>query len=456
MASLVTPVGPDEAAATVAGLHRRLATAGLEVPVRLWDRRELGPPDAEFRLVLRHPASLRRLLAGGTGELAAAEAYLDDLLDVEGSMVAALRCVAGGLHGLDLGLRDRGAMALGLRRLPTRAPAAGAGPRHEERDGLRARLRGPRHSRRRDAAAVRHHYDVGNDFYRLFLDPELVYSCAVFDESERSRPVDDREVLATAQRRKLEVVCRKLRLRPGDRLVDIGCGWGALVVHAARHHGVEALGITLAEEQAALARDRVVRAGLSNRVRIEVADYRELDGRFDAIASVGMVEHVGADRLEAYAAQLYGLLAPGGRLLNHGITTGQRDVVRDFSREPDSFIARYVFPDGSLVPAHHMARALERAGFELWDLQQLRPHYARTLEHWVANLEAHADAARALVGERRYRVWRAYMAGSAVGFEHGDLGVVQLLGVRTPHRLPFGRAWMEPDGGGGRPGRPYL
>jgi cyclopropane-fatty-acyl-phospholipid synthase len=451
MASVTAPRrrGTDEA---VVGLHRRLAEHGLDLPVRLWNGRELGPQRTDFRVVVHHPWVPRALLAGGSdlvgggGDLVAGEAYLEGHLDVEGSMVAALRAVRRFAEDGGIGLADRLATGLSVRRLP--APPRLHRRRAQRPEQVAARLRGRIHTPRRDAVAVRHHYDVGNDFYQRFLDPQMVYSCAVFAEEDRHGPVHDRQVLARAQRRKLELVCSKLRLRPGQHLLDIGCGWGALVLHAAVHHGVVARGVTLSEEQAAWAREAIVRAGLEGRVRVEVADYRELDpaeATYDAVASVGMVEHVGADRLDAYAAHLHRLLVPGGRLLNHGITTGLRDTVRDFSRERDSFVGRYVFPDGALVPAHHMVRVIERAGFELWDVQQLRPHYARTLEHWVAALESEADQARRSVGDRRYRVWRAYMGGSAIGFEVGDLGVVQVLGVRPPHRLPLGRGWMEPD-----------
>lgn len=445
MSNLLVP-REQRADEVVVDLHRRLAARGLDVPVRLWDGRELGPARAPYRVVLRAPWVLRSLV-GHADDLVVGEAYLDDHVDIEGSMVAALRDLRRLAVDTDLGLGDRAALGLSVRRLPS-PPRSRRRRARELRRDLAARLRGRAHSPERDAEAVRHHYDVGNDFYRQFLDPQLVYSCAVFAEADRGRAVDDPDVLARAQRRKLELVCRKLNLQPGQRLLDIGCGWGALVLHAARHHDVEAVGVTLSTEQADLARARIERAGMADRVRVEVADYRDLDpraGTFDAIASVGMVEHVGADHLDAYAAQLLRLLAPGGRLLNHGITTGLRDTVRDFSRERDTFVARYVFPDGALVPAHRMAAAIERAGYELWDLQQLRPHYARTLEHWVSNLEANAAVARDLAGDRRFRVWRAYMAGSSVSFEVGDLGIVQILAARPPHRLPFGRSWMEPS-----------
>lgn len=430
----------DAAATVVADLHRRVSEEhGVALPLRLWTGQELGPTDLGFRIVLRRPWSLRQALTP-PDELSIGEAYLDDLLDVEGSMVAALRSLAS-LRDLGRSSPSRVGLLTALARLP--APPR-EGRRHRPRRSVVSRS-GRAHSRRRDAAAIRHHYDVGNSFYRLFLDDQLVYSCAVFAEEDRSLPVTDRAVLNRAQVRKLDLVCRKLHLKPGDRMLDVGCGWGALVLHAADHYGVRAVGVTLSPAQADLARQRVAEAGLQDRVCIELTDYRDVDGEFDAIASVGMVEHVGADHLDTYARALHMRLAPGGRLLNQGITTGQRDLIRDFSRPRQrSFIASYVFPDGALVPAHHMARILEQAGFELWDLQQLRPHYSRTLAHWVANLESNAEVARARAGERTYRVWRTYMAGASVGFDVGDLGVVQILAVKPPTRLPFGRDWMQP------------
>jgi cyclopropane-fatty-acyl-phospholipid synthase len=316
-------------------------------------------------------------------------------------------------------------------------PDLGAGPR--------ARLHGVVHSRDRDARAVSFHYDVGNDFYRLFLDAELVYSCGYFHPDDPSNPAEGPAALDRAQVRKLELVCRKLRLRPGNRLLDIGCGWGSLVLHAARQHGVHATGITLSEEQAALAGERVRRAGLGERVEIRVEDYRDVAGSFDAVASIGMFEHVGERRFGAYFGHVRQLLRPGGRFLNHAITTGRRSTITDLAADDGSFVGSYVFPDGCLAPAHIAVEHVERAGFELIDVQQLRPHYARTLRHWLHNLEANAGEARAVVGETIYRIWRAYMAGSVVGFETGDLGVVQILGTAGRGDLPLGRAWMEPS-----------
>jgi cyclopropane-fatty-acyl-phospholipid synthase len=269
-------------------------------------------------------------------------------------------------------------------------------------------------------------------------------------------------VLDRAQRRKLELICRKLDLRPGERFLDVGCGWGSLLIHAARYHGVRALGVTLSEQQAVLARERVAAAGLTERIEVELRDYRDVGERFDAIASVGMVEHVGAGELASYAAHLGDRLRVGGRLLNHGITTGGRHEVRDFGAQPDTFIGRHVFPDGALVPARTMIGHLERAGFEIQDVEQLRRHYARTLRHWVANLEADDDEVRRLVGDRTSRVWRAYLAGSALGFEANDLGVIQVLATKGSVDLPLDRERVLDlgDGRGPRrsatPGRAHL
>jgi cyclopropane-fatty-acyl-phospholipid synthase len=424
------------AAEVVDRLHAWLAERGHPLPVRRWDGVELGPAGAEagWRLVLEHPWSLRSLLVPPT-DRRAGEAYVFGDVDVEGSMVAAMRAIAG-LRSVGEGLsyRDRLRLARSLHKLPS--------PPHGPAGVRRFRPHGRTHSTGRDADAVRFHYDVGNDFYRLFLDRNLVYSCAYFDELDRDAPLAD-DQLDRAQVRKLDLVCRKLDLRPGERFLDIGCGWGSLVLHAAQHYGVHALGITLSEPQASLAGERIAAAGLDGRVEVRIADYREIEGTFDAVASIGMVEHVGASRLPAYFARAFALTAPGGRFLNHGITSGRRLIVRDMSRARHSFIATYVFPDGALVPAYQAVERMQRAGFELLDVEQLRPHYARTLTHWVDRLERHAEQARAQVGDPTYRTWRAYMAGSVAGFESGDLGVVQVLGAKG-WRPPLGRRHQIP------------
>jgi cyclopropane-fatty-acyl-phospholipid synthase len=280
----------------------------------------------------------------------------------------------------------------------------------------------------RDRQAVRFHYDVGNDFYALWLDRRMIYSCAYFERGD--------EDLDTAQEAKLDLVCRKLRLAPGERMLDVGCGWGALILHAAKHYGVSALGITLSESQARLARERIAAAGVSDRCRVEIRDYRQLseDQAFDKIASVGMVEHVGGRRLDEYFARLHRVLAPRGLLLNHGIISigasrperlRQRMAARLWRR--NAFIERYVFPDGRLVPAASVIGSAERAGFETRDVESLRDHYTTTLRHWTRRLEARKADAAAIVGERTLRVWRLYMAASAYGFRVGRIGVLQTL-----------------------------
>ncbi|MFF7143448.1 class I SAM-dependent methyltransferase [Streptomyces nodosus] len=291
-------------------------------------------------------------------------------------------------------------------------------PREEVR-----RARGHLHTRRSDRRAISHHYDVGNDFYELVLGPSMVYSCAYWAAPDGT--------LEDAQRDKLELVCRKLDLKPGLRLLDVGCGWGSMAVHAAREHGVSVVGVTLSQEQAVYARKRVADEGLTDRVEIRVQDYRDVaDGPYDAISSIGMAEHVGAERYLEYARDLHALLKPGGRLLNHQIARRpQRD---ESSYTVDPFIDAYVFPDGELAPIGTTVTQLERAGFEVRDVESLREHYALTLRRWVANLEAHREQAERLAGPGRARVWRLYMAASALSFERNRIGVNQVLAVRTP------------------------
>jgi cyclopropane-fatty-acyl-phospholipid synthase len=295
-----------------------------------------------------------------------------------------------------------------------------------------ARLSGPRHSRARDLEAVRFHYDVGEAFYRLWLDRRLTYSCAYFERDD-----DPAADLDAAQEAKLDLVCDKLHLRPGQRLLDIGCGWGALILRAAERSKVDAVGVTLSQRQADEANRRAALLGLDHRVRAEVRDYRDLEplGEFDAVASIGMFEHVGAAKLPAYFRAAHAALAPGGRFLNHGIAsaarsrglrpraTGWRD-----SLGRATFTERYVFPDGELVPVERaVAVARDTAGFEVLDLQSLRPHYALTLRAWVERLEASWDRAVEAAGEEVARTWRLYMAGARIGFERGELDVAQLL-----------------------------
>jgi cyclopropane-fatty-acyl-phospholipid synthase len=292
-----------------------------------------------------------------------------------------------------------------------------------------ARRGGRLHSVRRDRAAVRHHYDVSNDFYRLVLGPSMAYSCAYF--------ASPHDTLERAQERKLDVICRKLRLAAGERLLDVGCGWGSLVLHAARNYGVRAVGVTLSEPQAELARRQIAAAGLERRCEVRVRDYREVDdGPYDKVASVGMYEHVGASRLDEYMRCLRRLVRPGGLVLNHGIVR-----LAPAPRRRDTFVWRYVFPDGELHPVGRVVESMERAGLELRDAESLREHYALTLRFWVANLAAAREAAIAAAGEERERIWRLYMTGSALAFERGDISVQQLLAAApgAPPELPLAR-----------------
>jgi len=409
---------PFGLAAAIAGF------LGESIPVALecYDGSRLGPPDSATRLVVRSPKAVRYVLTA-PGEIGFARAYVAGELDVEGDIFEAL-ALREQLPDVKVTPREWLALARavgvdGLRPLP---------PPPEE-----ARVRGRRHSKERDAEAIAHHYDVSNDFYRLVLGPSMTYSCAVFETPETA--------LATAQAAKYELVCRKLALRPGMRVLDVGCGWGGMAIHAAREHGVHAVGITLSRRQAEWARAAVRDAGLADRVEIRIQDYRDLvDGPFDAISSIGMFEHVGAAKLDEYFTHLFGLLRPGGRLLNHGIAK------RSFTRAAFShrgFIDRYVFPDGELHEVGSVVSRVQRAGFEVRNVEGLREHYAMTLRHWVANLEAGWDEAVALVGAGRARVWRLYMAASACNFEGERTHLHQVLAVRN-----------HPDGTSAMPLRP--
>ena len=399
--------------------------------VRLWDgtawEAEPGQP-TRFTLALQHPGALRRILWPPT-ELALGEAYVYGDFDVEGEIEAVFPL---GEHLLG-GRRPRLAETVRLaRHLPAllRLPSDGC-PRAGRQA---ARLTGARHSVERDRLAVTYHYDVSNAFYALWLDRRMVYSCAYF-----ASPDDD---LDTAQERKLDYICRKLRLRPGERLLDIGCGWGGLVIHAAQRYGVEAVGITLSQPQAELASARIRETGLAGRCRVEVRDYREVDEPegYDKLVSVGMFEHVGAALLPTYLARAWHLLRPGGVFLNHGIASRATDpgVVGP------SFSDRYVFPDGELVPISAALRAAEMVGFEVRDVESLREHYALTLRHWVRRLEAHHDEAVRAADEPTYRVWRLFMSGSAYGFQIGRLNVYQAL-LAKPHQGQSGLPLTRDD-----------
>ncbi|MFE9422424.1 class I SAM-dependent methyltransferase [Kitasatospora sp. NPDC006697] len=403
---------------------------GSRLPFRLqaWDGSVAGAPGAPV-LVLRNRRALRRLL-WAPGELGLARAYVSGDLEL-GPGEDLYQVLAEVAHfaerpeirDLHLGAADLAGPA-GRRVVGVLARVGALGPRPvpppEE-----ARQQGRLHSRGRDRAAISHHYDVGNEFYRLVLGPSMVYSCAYWTPQGKS--------LEDAQAAKLDLICRKLGLRPGMRLLDVGCGWGSLVLHAAEHYGVHAVGVSISAEQVALARERVEAAGLADRVEIRLQDYREIpDGPYDAISSVGMAEHVGSAQYRVYAAGLHGLLAPGGRLLNHQIS--RRPDLPGVPHSTSPFIDRYVFPDGELSPIGSTVASLEEAGFEVRDVEALREHYALTLREWVANLEAHWPQAVRLAGRGRARVWRLYMAASALAFEENRIGINQVLAVRTTSR----------------------
>ncbi|MEU6320962.1 cyclopropane-fatty-acyl-phospholipid synthase family protein [Streptomyces sp. NPDC047009] len=415
---------------------------GVPVPVRIraWDGSEAGPPGAPA-LVVRNRRALRRLL-WKPGELGLARAWVAGDLGIDGDLYTALDLMAGLIW--DRG-EDARSLARAVRDPEVRAAAGGlaklAGffpPPPPPREEVR-KARGHLHTRRSDKRAISHHYDVGNDFYEIVLGPSMVYSCAYWAAPDGT--------LEDAQRDKLELVCHKLGLKPGQRLLDVGCGWGSMALHAAREYGVSVVGVTLSQEQATYARKRVADEGLSDLVEIRVQDYRDVvDGPYDAISSIGMAEHVGAERYLEYARDLYALLKPGGRLLNHQIARRPRRDESSYS--VDAFIDAYVFPDGELAPIGTTVTQLERAGFEVRDVESLRAHYALTLRRWVANLEAEWAQAQRLTSPGRARVWRLYMAASALAFERNRIGVNQVLAVRTPESgasgLPLrARAWQE-------------
>ncbi|MGW1599582.1 class I SAM-dependent methyltransferase [Streptomyces eurythermus] len=412
-----------DAAQRLRSLAEQVLGAPLPVRLRAWDGSQAGPPDAPA-LVVRNRRALRRMLFK-PGELGLARAWVSGDLDVEGDLYTVLDAMAGLIwergedaRTLRQAVRDPAVRAAARDLLKLAGPPIPPTPPREEMRRPRRHL----HTRRTDKRAISHHYDVGNDFYEIVLGPSMVYSCAYWEEDG---------TLETAQRDKLELICAKLGLKEGQRLLDVGCGWGSMAIHAAREHGVSVVGVTLSQEQAAYARKRVADAGLTDRVEIRVQDYRDVvDGPYDAISSIGMAEHVGAERYLEYARQLYALLVPGGRLLNHQIARRpQRD---ESAYQVDDFIDAYVFPDGELAPVGTTVTQLERAGFEVRDVESIREHYARTLRRWVANLEDDWDRAVRLTGPGRARVWRLYMAASALAFERNRIGVNQVLAVRTP------------------------
>ena len=394
--------------------------------IRLWDgsvNRGAGEPRADFSLHVRRRGGLRRMLLPPS-ELSIVESFISNDIDIEGNVESAM--------GLGDAIGKRIQSVAGIARL---IPGVLSLPRDDEapavdesRYARSLRLLTPR-GRKSTESEIQFHYDVGNDFYALWLDPSMLYTCAYYRTQS-----DD---LATAQLNKLEHICRKLRLRPGDRFLDIGCGWGGLVLHAAEHYGVEATGVTLSAAQAIYAQARIAERGLADRCKVQMMDFRDLpsSARFDKISSVGVTEHVPENRQPAYFAKAYQVLEPGGLFLNHCEVSTRaarrtNSVGERFGRwlwKRDQFIDKYVFPDAKLVPLASVIRSAESVGFEVRDIESLREHYMMTLRAWLRGLERRRAEAIRLVGERTYRVWRLYMSAGAYGFRTAGINIVQTL-----------------------------
>jgi cyclopropane-fatty-acyl-phospholipid synthase len=418
---------------TVASFVEDLLGSDLPVAFDAYDGSRAGPDDAPARILIRSPQALLRVVAQA-GELGFGRAYAAGELDVEGDIYAAL-ALRDRIPEIKMTTAQRVAglrlvASAGLHRPP---PAPGE-----------ARLRGRRHSRARDAAAIAHHYDVSNAFYRLFLGPSMAYTCAVWAGPSVG--------LEAAQEAKFELVCQKLGLQPGMRLLDVGCGWGGMVLHAATRHGVKAVGVTLSRRQAEWGQGAVAEAGLTGQAEVRAGDYRDVDdGPYDVISSIGLMEHVGSEQMPSYFRHLARLLKPGGRLLNHAIADmptpgaeGGRWNLRPWAARNKSFLYRFVFPDGELVEVGRTISAMQQAGFEARHMESLREHYALTCRAWVANLERNWDAAVAEADAARARIWRLYMAASALSFEAGATNLCQVLGV------------LPEDGRSGLPLRPVF
>ena len=410
--------------------------AGPDAPVEFvaYDGSRAGKSGAGITVAVRTPVAVS-YLAQAPGALGLARAYVSGNIDVDGDMYTALARLAR-VQRVDMPLSERltllnelGGPKLLFKRVP---------PPPQEVRVNRRWLSGRRHSRARDASAISHHYDVSNAFYAWVLGPSMAYTCACFPAADAT--------LEQAQYHKFDLVARKLALRPGMRLLDVGCGWGGMVMHAARHYGVRALGVTLSEQQALWAQKAIKEAGLEDLAEVRHLDYREVtETGFDAVSSIGLTEHIGKAQLPGYFRFLYDKLVPGGRLLNHCITrpdnTGPAAVT-------EGFIFRYVFPDGELEGPGYLMSQMNDAGFEIRHAENLREHYALTLAQWCANLDAHWDEAVAEVGEGTARVWRLYMAGSRLGFEQNIVQLHQMLGVKlidgADAAMPLRPDWEPP------------
>lgn len=407
------------AARRIAELVEDVLGRPLPLAIVAWDGSRAGPTDGPA-MIIRDRKALRRLI-WQPDEVGLARAWVAGELDVDGDLEVALHRLEEMVNHLAERPSPSRRKRLKTARAAARLGVIGREPKPPPEE---VALVGRRHSKRRDEDAVRHHYDVGNDFYRIVLGPSMVYSCAYWAE--------DVDSLEDAQRAKLDLICRKLDLSPGMRLLDVGSGWGGLVMHAAKEYGADAVGVTISPRQAEYAREQVKDAGLDSQVDIRAQDWRDVDdGPYDAVASVGMAEHLGASMWDEYASRLCALVRPGGRLLNHQIVKvpGSSRVRASGQR---SFIDAYVFPDGELIPIGDVVSRLEAGGFEVRDVEALREHYAKTLREWVVNLVTSWSRAVDLAGKGRARVWKLYMTGSALSFDAGRIGISQVLAVR-PH-----------------------
>ncbi len=419
----------------LAEVFERVAGPDADVEFVAFDGSKAGSSGAPgVTIYIKDPTAVS-YLAQAPGALGLARAYVSGHLDVDGDMYTALARLAS-VQRIDLSVPERlavlselGGPKLLVRRVPP--------PTQEVRVNRRW-ITGRRHSPGRDASAISHHYDVSNTFYEWVLGPSMAYTCACYPSAEAT--------LEQAQEHKFDLVARKIALKPGMRLLDVGCGWGGMVMHAARHYQVRVLGVTLSEQQAAWAQRAIKEAGLEDLAEVRHLDYREVtETGFDAISSIGLTEHIGKAQLAAYFGFLYGKLNPGGRLLNHCITRPDNHAP---ARVTDGFIYRYVFPDGELEGPGHLVSQMHDVGFEVRHEENLREHYALTLAAWCENLDKHWDEAVAEVGEATARVWRLYMAGSRLGFERNQIQLHQVLGVKLGDRgesgMPLRPDWEPP------------
>jgi cyclopropane-fatty-acyl-phospholipid synthase len=406
----------------LAEIFERVIGRDAPLEFRAFDGSRAGDPDAPVRVEVRSPIALS-YLASAPGELGLARAYVSGTIDIHGDMYTALASMsAATLDGIPPRTQAEILARLGMYRLwwPARRPDA------------ESRLRGRKHSKKRDQDAISHHYDVSNRFYEWVLGPSMAYTCAVYPDGDAS--------LEEAQWTKHDLVARKLGLEPGMRLLDVGCGWGGMVMHAAKHYRVRALGVTLSRKQAEWGQKAIAEAGLTELAEIRHLDYRDVaESGFDAVSSIGLTEHIGKAHLGEYFRSLHDKLRPGGRLLNHCITRPDTKPAK-----VGGFLNRYVFPDGELESPGYLMTQMHDNGFEVRHEENLREHYAKTLTQWCANLDEHWDEAVREVGVGRARVWRLYMAGSRLGFDRNTVQLHQMLGVRldgTESHMPLRPTW---------------